>query len=97
MSYVYNTLGTSTSVAGQESSFTNIISVAYWDGPTDFDAWFERYSAGWTDSSVAESDVGTFTEILKPTVERFETLFSSNVPEGVACVADSIRRAVDRQ
>jgi len=77
-----------------EANFTNIISVGYWDVPTEFDAWFGRHGAGWTDGTVAGSAVGTFSEILRPTVERFETLFSSDVAEGVACLADGFSGVV---
>lgn len=77
-----------------EASFTNIISVGYWDVPTEFDAWFSRYGASWATDAFAESAVGTFSEILRPSIERFETLFSSNDPEGVACLADGFSDAV---
>ena len=52
----------------------------------DFDVWFTRHGAGWTAGSTAEN-IGAFTEIVRPTPERFETLFTSGVPEGVANLA----------
>ena len=45
-------------------------------------------------AQLPESAVGTFSEILRPTTERFETLFSSDVPEGVACLADGFSDVV---
>src|SRR6266705_5677006 len=53
-----------------EAGFTNVISAAYWKSPTEFHAWFERWGAGWTQDTVAGSSVGTFAEIVKPSVER---------------------------
>lgn len=70
-----------------EASFTNVISVAYWKSPTEFQSWFGQWAAGWTRDAGADNSVGTFTEIVKPSVERFETLFSSDLAEGVARVS----------
>ncbi len=77
-----------------EAGFTNIISIGYWDDPAEFDVWFGRHGASWTNAAVAGSAVGTFTEVLRPAVERFETLFSSDVREGVACLADGLSDVV---
>jgi aldoxime dehydratase len=77
-----------------EAGFTNIISIGYWDVPEEFDTWFGNYGASWTNAAVAESTGGTFLEVLRPTTERFETLFSSNVPEGVACLAEGFSDVV---
>jgi len=71
-----------------EAGFTNVISVGYWDVPDQFDTWFGRHGVGWANGSIAENAVGAFVEILRPSTDRFETLFSSNDPEGVACLAD---------
>jgi len=38
--------------------------------------------------------VGTFAEVLRPVVRRFETLFSSDLPEGAACLAQRLSDAV---
>jgi aldoxime dehydratase len=46
----------------------------------------ERGPGSWVSGSFAP-DIGAFAEILKPGVQRFETLFSSGTPEGVACLA----------
>ena len=73
-----------------EAGFTNTISIGYWDTPAEFDTWFAKHGHGWAAGALATNEVGTFTEILRPTVERFETLFSSNTPEGVACLAEGL-------
>jgi aldoxime dehydratase len=77
-----------------EAGFTNMISVGYWDAPGDFDDWFGRYGVAWADGSVAGSALGMFTEVVRPAMERFETLFSSDRPEGIACLADGLSNAV---
>jgi aldoxime dehydratase len=70
-----------------EEGFTNIISIGYWDAPDSFDAWYARHGATWASGALASSAFGTFTEIVRPATERFETLFSSDVLEGVACLS----------
>lgn len=77
-----------------EAAYTNVISIGYWDDPTQFDAWFQSYGASWTNSNRGDSSLGSFTEVIRPTVERFETLFSSTVPEGVAALASGFSDTV---
>lgn len=77
-----------------EAGFTNVISIGYWDSPAVFDGWFEKHGVNWATGAVAAPEIGTFTEVLRPVVERFETLFSSDVPEGVAAIADGLSGAV---
>ncbi len=64
-----------------EAGYTNVISIGYWDDPAEFDAWFQSYGSSWTRRSRGDSSFGSFTEVVRPGVERFETLFSSTVPE----------------
>jgi len=74
-----------------EAGFTNIISTAYWDTPTRFDAWFAAHGRDWTADSRMAERVGYFSEVLRPGVERYETLFSSNDrAEGIAVLADGM-------
>lgn len=68
---------------------TNVVSVAYWDDIARFDAWFAPVREAWTGNR--REGVGTFIEVLRPSVERHETLFSSlGRPEGVAAIADEM-------
>ena len=73
-----------------EAGFTNIITIGYWDEPSTFDTWFGKHGATWANGTSAHPEVGTFCEVLKPAIERFETLFSSDVREGVACMAEGL-------
>lgn len=77
-----------------EASFTNGISVGYWDAPAKFDPWFGRYGATSGNDVIAEGAVGAFAEVPRPSIERFDTLFSSNDPEWVACLADGFSDAI---
>ena len=74
-----------------EAGFSNSISVAYWDERTVFDAWFPAVREGWTGASRGRAGLGTFVEVLSPSVDNYETLFSSlGRPEGVATLADGM-------
>jgi len=76
------------------AGFTNVVSVGYWDDTSRFDAWFSSFGSRWASESVARDGIGTFTEVLRPSVQRFETLFSSDLPEGVAVVAEGLSGVV---
>ena len=77
-----------------EAGYTNVISIGYWDDTHRFDAWFAGFGSTWAGNAFAREGVGTFAEVLRPSVQRFETLFSSDLPEGVAAVADSLSDVV---
>ena len=77
-----------------EMDCTNVLSIGYWDDVSIFNTWFERHGVTWANGTRAPLEVGTFCEVLKPTIERFETLFSSDLPEGVACIAEGLSGAV---
>lgn len=68
-----------------EAGYETIINILYW---TDGDA-HQRWSASisdWTAPERYTPDVGFFTEIISPTVDRFETLFSSDQMDGIGAV-----------
>ena len=70
------------------AGFTNVVSTAYWDDAGSFDAWFAPAREAWTGNGAGAGGVGRFIEVLRPRVERYETLFSSlGRPEGVAVLA----------
>ena len=79
-----------------EAGFTTRVSIAYWDDVATFDDWFDGSGKAWTDgSAIGGASLGRFIEVLKPSVERFETLFSSDVPEGVAGLATHLSGAIE--
>jgi aldoxime dehydratase len=74
-----------------EAGFTNIVTVAYWDDRAKFDGWFPAARDDWTGDQRATDGIGAFIEVLYPSVEGYETLFSSlGRPEGVAVLADAM-------
>ncbi len=74
-----------------EASYTNVVSVAYWDDPAKFDAWFAAARETWMAESRVAQGLGTFIEVLRPSVEGYETLFSSlGRPEGIAVLAEGL-------
>jgi aldoxime dehydratase len=74
-----------------EAGFTNVVTVAYWDDRAKFDGWFPAARDGWTGDQRVTDGSGAFLEVLYPSVEGYETLFSSlGRPEGVAVLADSM-------
>jgi aldoxime dehydratase len=73
-----------------EAGFTNIVTVAYWDDRQIFERWFPAARERWTGEQ-RTNGFGTFIEALYPSVEGYETLFSSlGRPEGVAVLADGM-------
>jgi aldoxime dehydratase len=74
-----------------EAGYTNVVSVAYWDDQKTFEAWFPSARDGWTGTKNNFAGLGTFIEVLSPSVNDYETLFSSlGRPEGVATLADNL-------
>jgi aldoxime dehydratase len=72
-----------------QAGVTNVVSVAYWDDVAKFDAWFAPAREAWTGSST--DGIGRYIEVLRPSVARYETLFSSlGRAEGVAVIADGM-------
>lgn len=77
-----------------QAGFANIVSVAYWDDVARFDGWFAPAREQWTGRD-GQVGIGTFIEVLRPAIERYETLFSSpDRPEGIAVLADGMSSEV---
>jgi aldoxime dehydratase len=73
-----------------EAGYDNVVSVAYWDDQTMFEAWLPSARDSWTGDQQDHRGHGTFIELLSPSVSDYETLFSSlGRAEGVAALADS--------
>ncbi|BCH24263.1 phenylacetaldoxime dehydratase family protein [Mesorhizobium sp. L-8-3] len=74
-----------------EANFPTVVSIAYWDDPHRFDRWFARHGVNWAGSERPDTPLGFFTEVLRPSIDRYETLFSSTGrPEGVGALADGL-------
>lgn len=72
-----------------EAGFANVLLIAYWDDPATYDRWLSATPA-WTRDERVGSGAGFFTEVVRPSVERYETLFSNDRVEGVAHLADGL-------
>lgn len=71
------------------AGYTDLVTIAYWDDPAMFDRWFASHRDGWIGDGATADGTGRWIEILRPTVEEFETL--ANVvdrPEGVAVIGE---------
>jgi aldoxime dehydratase len=76
-----------------EAEFDTVISIAYWDDPHAFDAWLARpgFRDWWESDARLGEPFGYFREIVRPRIERFETLFSTpDKAEGVAVLAEGM-------
>lgn len=63
-----------------------VITIGYWDDPAAFDRWFARYREPWL---TGRPDEGRFVEVIRPRVERYETIFGARSrPEGGAVLAE---------
>lgn len=73
-----------------EEGFDTTVFIGYWDDVAAFDRWYLATGSAWTDT------VGHFVEVLRPSVDRYETLFSSTGRlEGVATLTDSLSGAIE--
>ncbi len=72
-----------------ERGYHNVIFAAYWDEPTRYDAWLPLHGLSW--ARVPRPGIGTFLEVLRPHVTRYETLLGHpTAVEGIAALADGI-------
>jgi aldoxime dehydratase len=72
-----------------EAGYVTTVVIAYWTDPERHRRW-ERAGQGWTDPARRGGGLGFFLELLTPSVDRFETLFSNDRLEGVARLADGL-------
>jgi aldoxime dehydratase len=73
------------------AGFTNIVFAAYWHDRLSFDRWFPSIRDIWTGEGGKDCEFGKFIEVLTPSAQGYETLFSSpHHAEGVAHLATSM-------
>jgi aldoxime dehydratase len=78
-----------------EAGYDTRIAIAYWDDPASFDRWFAAFRSFWDSASLGSDGLGYFAEIVRPRVERFETLFSTlGRPEGIAVLASGMSEPI---
>jgi aldoxime dehydratase len=73
-------------VAAEPGAPVDTVTVAYWDDPDVFDRWYARHGEPWL---AGGGGAGRWLEVLRPRVERYETIFGARSrPEGVAVLAE---------
>jgi aldoxime dehydratase len=72
-----------------EAGYHTILNILYWTDPQDFDRWLDHRES-WTGPRHRSEEAGFFSEVIRPTVQRFETLFSSDRTEGVSVASEKL-------
>ncbi len=72
-----------------EAGYTTTVLLAYWVDPERHARW-SLSGTSWTDPARRADGLGFFTELLTPSMDRMETLLSSDRREGVSALADSM-------
>ncbi|MDQ6525001.1 phenylacetaldoxime dehydratase family protein [Nocardioides sp. LHD-245] len=63
-----------------------VLIVGYWLSPEAFDSWYAAHGASWTSGEAA---IGHFVEVVRPSVRRLETIYSSNRDlQGIGTLAE---------
>ena len=78
--------------------YDTLVFIAYWDDPAAFNAWRAEsgFDAWWRDPARQHEPCGYFLEVVTPTADRFETLFSSpDRPEGIACLQAGVSGEIE--
>jgi aldoxime dehydratase len=73
-----------------EAGYRTIITIAYWDDPDRHKRWSAPARGTWLGERHAAGEAGFFLETVRPSVTRFETLFSNDRREGIARLAGSL-------
>lgn len=71
-----------------EEGYDTRIVIAYWDDTLAFDHWLVAHP--WVTPSRGGQGAGFFTEVVRPTIEQFETLFANDRLEGVAELSNGL-------
>jgi aldoxime dehydratase len=72
-----------------EAGFRTVVTILYWTDPEAWRRW-RAAAPAWTDPDRYTPDAGFFVEVAAPTVQRFETLFSSGRSEGVSVASTGL-------
>ncbi|MEV4313833.1 phenylacetaldoxime dehydratase family protein [Actinocrispum sp. NPDC049592] len=71
-----------------EAGYHTTLEIRYWTDPAEFSSWLADNDF-WT-VGPANPEAGFFLEVVRPPIQRFETLFSNDRVEGVAVAADRL-------
>lgn len=71
-----------------EAGYANRVVIAYWSDPVVFERWFAHHHDALIAAGATPSAHGRWIEVVAPTMDRYETIFSSTtLPEGAARTA----------
>ena len=59
-----------------DAGYHNVVSVAYWDDQQTFEAWLPAARDGWTGDKQNHAGLGTFIEVVSPSVSGDAILFA---------------------
>ncbi|RFU79271.1 phenylacetaldoxime dehydratase [Trichoderma arundinaceum] len=79
--------------ATDHKGFYNVTAIAYWKDEESYQKWTTKsgFRTWWESLDTREQENGWFLELFFPTMDRFETVFSSGeIPEGAAQMRDGI-------
>lgn len=73
-----------------DAGYRTVATIAYWDDADLYRLALQRLRTSWLSDALAVGDAGYFIEAIAPTLDRVETLYSSDRVQGVAHVADGL-------
>ena len=79
-------------------SYDTIIAIAYWDNQETYRTWRNDsgFDTWWLDAARLDEPYGYFLEVVKPSVDRFETIQSSpENPQGIACLQNHVSGEIE--
>ncbi|CAI6023571.1 unnamed protein product [Clonostachys chloroleuca] len=64
--------------------YYNLVAFAYWPSTADYETWSKEsgFKKWWESLQVGDHSNGWFLEVFNPPMQRFETLFNTQTPEG---------------
>ncbi|KAK1981883.1 hypothetical protein LZ30DRAFT_781687 [Colletotrichum cereale] len=78
-------------VIGAPRGFYNVAVFAYWPGTLAYEDWYEKSGfRAWCPPPGKDPQYGWFPEVFFPTAGRFETVFTTAVPEGASHMRESL-------
>jgi len=77
-----------------QAGYDNALFIAYWSDPAQYERWYMQHGRAWVHSVGRDAALGAFVEVLKPSVQRVETLYASELPQGVGVLAEGFSAPV---
>lgn len=76
--------------------YNTVIDIAYWDDLGTYERWERAHLTAWLADADVVSGIGRFLELVTPSADRFETIFSApEPPEGVSLLAEGMSGMIE--